>query len=399
MDISFPTDTDGFLTQECPSCRQQFKVILGEGSEEPVSYCPYCGFEGHDCWWTQSQADYISHVAANVVLGPEIRKLEQSLNNASGSLLKVSLQSSVPNVPPLPVDLDVDFEVFRFSCCNETIKADRHEMLFCVICGKEVDLRMSELKKVFLSHKGIDKNLVIEFKETLHILGYEPWIDEDAMPAGTALERGLLKGMQDSCGVVFFITPSFRDEGFLETEVNYAIQEKRKKGDRFAIVTLQFVDENGNIGAIPELLKTYVWKKPKTHLHALREIVRALPVQLGAVDWREEIEGMVQMPKVKSKAAELTHEAKTILLEASAGDDMVMYHRSMGGEHIQANGKSLIPENNQRTIALWVGGIEDLARRRFIKDLGHKGEVFEITREGYEAADEIRARSGGGVGS
>ena len=85
--------------------------------------------------------------------------------------------------------------------------------------------------------------------------------------------------------------------------------------------------------------------------------------------------------------------------EASAGDGMVFYHRSMGGEHIQANWKSLIPENNQRTIALWVGGIEDLVCRRFIKDLGHKGEVFEITREGYEAADEIRARSGGGVGS
>jgi hypothetical protein len=30
-----------------------------------------------------------------------------------------------------------------------------------------------------------------------------------------------------------------------------------------------------------------------------------------------------------------------------------------------------------------------LERRRYIKDLGYKGEVFEVTREGYEAADEL----------
>ena len=133
---------------------------------------------------------------------------------------------------------------------------------------------MSDAKKVFLSHKGVDKDLVVDFRTTLEILGYDPWIDEDAMPAGTSLERELLQGMQDSCGVVFFITPSFKDEGYLETEVDYAIQEKRKKGDKFAIIALQFVDDDGNVGAIPELLKPYVWKKPKAHLQALCEIVR-----------------------------------------------------------------------------------------------------------------------------
>ena len=67
-------------------------------------------------------------------------------------------------------------------------------------------MAVSDAKKVFLSHKGVDKGKVTEFKNTLALLGYDPWLDEDAMPAGTPLERGLLQGMQDSCGVVFFIT-------------------------------------------------------------------------------------------------------------------------------------------------------------------------------------------------
>ncbi|MCG7854087.1 MAG: hypothetical protein MIO92_16350 [Methanosarcinaceae archaeon] len=132
-----------------------------------------------------------------------------------------------------------------------------------------------------------------------------------------------------------------------------------------------------------------MWKTPKTSLEALREIVRALPVAPGLVDWRDEINGVVTMPKMKSTSTELSEEAKAILKAAASGDGTIMHLRYMGGEEIQAGGKSMIPDNSSRTIASWVGGLEDLRRRRYIKDIGHKGEVFEITREGYEAADEI----------
>ena len=60
------------------------------------------------------------------------------------------------------------------------------------------------------------------------------------MDAGSELERAILQGFKDSCAAVFFVTPSFQDEAYLATEVNYAIQEKREKGDRFSIVTLVF---------------------------------------------------------------------------------------------------------------------------------------------------------------
>lgn len=140
--------------------------------------------------------------------------------------------------------------------------------------------------KIFLSHKGADKPLVRLYKQTLEALGFEVWLDEDAMPAGTALHRGILQGFKDSCAAIFFITPNYKDEGFLETEVNYAITEKMSKGDKFSIITLVFSDDNGNIGEVPELLKTYVWKQPANDLEAIQEIVKALPVKLGDVRYR-----------------------------------------------------------------------------------------------------------------
>jgi hypothetical protein len=390
LEIILSTDTDGFLSQECPSCNQQFKVVLGEGSEEPISFCPYCGHEGRDCWFTQEQIDHIQGVAVDIFFEPELKKMQGQLNNISCDLLKVDTNFTSPDIPVSPIEPDRAFDMFCFPCCKETIKAERHDKLFCIICGQEKDIKMSDAKKIFLSHKGVDKGTVKDFKNTLEALGYSPWIDEDAMPAGTTLERGILQGMQESCGVVFFITPSFKDEGYLETEVNYAISEKRKKGDKFSIISLQFVDQNGNKGKIPELLEHYVWKTPNSHLEALREIIRALPVIVNTVDWREGIDGVIVTPKIKSMTSELSEEAKVILKTAVSGDGSLMYLKNIScGPIIQAGGKDLIPNQDSRTIAHWVGGIEDLVRRRFIKDMGHKGESYEVTREGYQTADEL----------
>jgi hypothetical protein len=137
-------------------------------------------------------------------------------------------------------------------------------------------------RRIFLSHKGADKALVKEFHITLKLLGFDPWLDEDALAAGANLERALQQGMKESCAAVFFITKSYRDAGYLAAEIDYAIKEKRQKGDRFSIVTL-LLDQGA---AVPELLTTYVYRQPVGNLEALREIIRALPIQLPPPEWK-----------------------------------------------------------------------------------------------------------------
>lgn len=140
--------------------------------------------------------------------------------------------------------------------------------------------------KIFLSHKGVDKPKVREFKKTLQSIGFDPWIDEDAMPAGAKLERSLLQGFKDSCAVVFFITENYVDEGYLATEVEYAVAEKRKKGDKFSIITLVYKQNVQNRLQVPELLQPYIWKEPANDMEALREILNALPIKVGDAYWR-----------------------------------------------------------------------------------------------------------------
>lgn len=161
----------------------------------------------------------------------------------------------------------------------------RRTSITFVVTREHIELNLP--KKIFLSHKGVDKPLVRDYHATLDALGFEPWLDEDAMPAGVELERGLLQGFQESCAAVFFITPSFKDETYLRTEINYALHQWRTKGPRFAIITLVFHDEGGTLGQVPDILKPYVWKEVQTQLEGLREMMRAFPIKItDNIEWK-----------------------------------------------------------------------------------------------------------------
>ena len=151
------------------------------------------------------------------------------------------------------------------------------------ISNRTTELAADDESRIFLSHKSANKPQVERYHRVLSEFGYKPWLDEDAMPAGTLLDRGILAGIKESCAVVFFITEEFADERILADEINYAKNRKRENGDRFAIITLRF----STSAEIPELLKTYVWKDVDNDLDGLYEIVRALPIKLGPAYWRQ----------------------------------------------------------------------------------------------------------------
>jgi hypothetical protein len=139
--------------------------------------------------------------------------------------------------------------------------------------------------KIFLSHKSDDKPMVKRYYNALKEVGFEPWLDESNMAAGANLERELLKGFEESCAAVFFITENFKDEKYLATEIDYARIQKREKGKKFAIITLRYSDA----APVPGLLKPYIFKNVENDLEGLFELLRALPIELGPVRWKKEV--------------------------------------------------------------------------------------------------------------
>ena len=139
--------------------------------------------------------------------------------------------------------------------------------------------------KIFLSHKSVDKPLVQRYYHALKSLGFDPWLDEPSMPAGSNLEQELLRGFQESCAAIFFITENFTDEKYLATEIEYAVAEKLTKENKFAIIALRY--QSGSV--LPNLLMPYVYKDVGNDLEGFNAVLTALPIELGPVRWKPEV--------------------------------------------------------------------------------------------------------------
>jgi hypothetical protein len=90
----------------------------------------------------------------------------------------------------------------------------------------------------------------------------------------------------------------------------------------------------------------------------------------------------------------LSREAQVLLLECA--DDpagMIMRIQFDEGTVIQSSRKNFVEENNPRSVAIWEGALEELVSNGLLSSSGAKGEVFTLTRKGYELADLLRGRN------
>ncbi len=137
--VSFKKDSRGFVSRDCPTCKQRFKVQLSDDGK-PLRHCPFCGHSGSDCWMLSEHQKYAQSVAASVVLNPAIDKIDKAFRNmakGSGGMVKVTGSVSRPKVLPQPREPeDDDFVETALACCSEKIRhAASHRVAHCAICG------------------------------------------------------------------------------------------------------------------------------------------------------------------------------------------------------------------------------------------------------------------------
>lgn len=93
----------------------------------------------------------------------------------------------------------------------------------------------------------------------------------------------------------------------------------------------------------------------------------------------------------RATSVRLSDEAATLLLitaeDPSGGQVLVV--RTFGGTHIQANSMLVNKPKDGRSEAKWTKAVEDLVGLGLLKERGYKGELFEITYDGYKAADQL----------
>jgi len=138
--VSFPTDGEGFISQQCPSCRRRFKVRVDDSSDRSVNFCPYCGGRSSEGWLTEEQHAYAMGQVAEQVVNPMLKDFTRELEslNRPGGFLTVTGSYERAAPPPRPVESNDLMPVFTAPCCNEPIKHDGStEALHCVVCGSQ----------------------------------------------------------------------------------------------------------------------------------------------------------------------------------------------------------------------------------------------------------------------
>jgi len=100
---------------------------------------------------------------------------------------------------------------------------------------------------------------------------------------------------------------------------------------------------------------------------------------------------MLSNELVESKKAqsELSKEAQEIMIAASSKEDgSIMKTVTKSGKDIQAGNKSFGSEG-YKSFAKYESALSELLKNEFVKELGQKGEVFELTHKGREWVDAL----------
>lgn len=145
--VSLSSDEDGFISRECPTCVGLFKAQVVDGNIT-VHFCPYCGHEGDDSWWTPEQLEFIQKAAAEAIR-PELEQIAREFESHSGGFLKITADLSPLEPAVAPHETPDTMETNFFPCCGARAKLERSRLsgpegreaqAYCVMCGTPSEL-------------------------------------------------------------------------------------------------------------------------------------------------------------------------------------------------------------------------------------------------------------------
>lgn len=88
--------------------------------------------------------------------------------------------------------------------------------------------------------------------------------------------------------------------------------------------------------------------------------------------------------------AALSKEANLLLKEAASDPaGIVLFAHYGGGVELQTNDKNLITDQSRRAVAVWESALQELLDHGLLVERGQKGEVFEVTKKGFDVAEHL----------
>jgi hypothetical protein len=108
----------------------------------------------------------------------------------------------------------------------------------------------------------------------------------------------------------------------------------------------------------------------------------------GGAMFRVSTDASLSPQPVGDSTASLSDEAKILLKEAALDPGgLVLFERYGSSVDLHSNDKSLLTSKDPRALAVWESALQELVKHDLIVARGDRGEVFEITKKGYDVAE------------
>ena len=79
-----------------------------------------------------------------------------------------------------------------------------------------------------------------------------------------------------------------------------------------------------------------------------------------------------------------------MLMYAAASDGKIIVLPSLGNTSYQVGEHNMERSQDPRELAVWDDAVGQLQAKGYIKRIGKKDRIFQVTAEGYNIADEFR---------
>jgi hypothetical protein len=142
----------------------------------------------------------------------------------------------------------------------------------------------------------------------------------------------------------------------------------------------------GTFGTPEELRLLVTQHLPKI----VAEVSAGLEDPASAAEWAQALSNTDVRAALLHTNRDLSPKEIELLWNAVKSPSPDILHKcTFDGESIRINGKQFLENANARTVAEWVAAFRSLNDRRLIEPLSYGSDFFQVTSDGYRAADNL----------
>lgn len=329
-------------------------------------------------------------------------------------------------------------DLYSFGALNGMKKADyikdigtlraRLQKEYEAIQPQVAEEETERSRKIFISHATKDKDYVGEFIKLLESLGFRDdeiicsSIPPYCIPLDNKVYEWLVNEFQHSdLHVVYALSNTYYSSHACLNEMG-AVWAMKHKWTAILLPGFDFREIDGCIDSTQVSIKLddhdrdtlrfrlgelkdnliaefglrkindYLWEKKRNEfLEAVATVTEKRAEEDRKGEETEEKE-MAYVPIVGiDDVGNIPIDSAFLLVYAAEGNGQIMKSQTLGSSiQVSADGKQFMVDDSKRESARWVEALDRLIEWRWVKPVGHKGQIFELTGTGYAKAKWLK---------